>query len=99
MLKKDFINVMQSKLGGYTKKECEKAIDAFTEAIEEVLINGDEVKLTNFGTFKLKVINAHDGINPQTHKTVHYETKATPYLKFAQRIKQNVTLNTPKVSD
>ncbi len=99
MLKKEFINIMQGKLGGYTKKQCEKIIDAFTESIEDVLASGDEVRLTNFGTFKLKIINEHDGIDPKTRKTVHYERKATPYLKFAQGIKQNVALNTPKISD
>ncbi len=90
MLKKEFINVLQGKLGGYTKKQCEKIIDAFTEAVEDVLAGGDEVKLTNFGTFKLKVINEHDGIDPKTRKPIHYVAKATPYLKFSQKIKKNV---------
>lgn len=90
MSKKDFINVIQSKLSGYTKKECEKVIDAFTASVEDALASGDDVRLTNFGTFRLKVISERDGIDPKTRKTVHYAAKATPYLKFAQKIKDSV---------
>lgn len=98
MLKKEFINVLQSKLGDCTKKQCEKIIDAFTESVEDVLVSGEEIKLVNFGTFKLKVINEHDGIDPKTREAIHYNARVTPYLKFSKKFKNNTALKNVVIS-
>ena len=38
----------------FTKKDSEKTVNAFLEAIEEHLQNGGNLQLTGFGSFKLE---------------------------------------------
>ncbi len=90
MTKKEFADVVQSKLGGYTKRQCETIIDAFTDAVAEVLASGDEIRLTNFGTFKMRQIKAYENININTGARTHFKSRKTPILKFSPKFKDMV---------
>ena len=53
-----------SEKSGLTKVAAEKALNAFTEAITEALVNGEKVQLVGFGTFEPSIRNAlKDSIN------------------------------------
>ncbi len=90
MTKKEFADVVQNKLDGYTKKQCETIIDAFTDAVAEVLASGDEIRLTNFGTFKMRQVKAYENINISTRTRTHFKSRKTPILKFSPRFKDAV---------
>lgn len=92
MTKKEFVDVIQSKLDGYTKKQCETIIDAFTDAVAEVLASGNEIRLTNFGTFKMRQVKAYENIDVNTQMRTHFKSRRTPILKFSSRFK-NVVIN------
>lgn len=36
-----------------SKKDAERVVKAFTEVVEEALVNGDKVQLVGFGTFEV----------------------------------------------
>ncbi len=90
MSKKEFIDILQKKLENYTKKQCEDIINAFIDSVREVLAGGDEVRLTNFGTFKLRKVKAFDGVNPKNGKPVHFGIKSIPCFKFSANFKKSV---------
>ena len=68
-MKKQLIS-KAAKLSGMTKKDTAKAMDALLEAIEDSLLNGEEVQLSGFGSFSVKEIAAHVGRNPKTNQEI-----------------------------
>lgn len=90
MLKQDFINEIQAKLGGKTKKECGEFLDAFESTVYDVLSRGDEVKLTGFGTFKTRKIAAHEGTNPKNGEKIKVDETVVPAFKSGNSFKNAV---------
>ena len=70
MNKTELIAAM-SEEAGLTKKDAEKALDAFTDTVSKALTAGDKVQLVGFGTFETTKRAAREGRNPQTGKTVN----------------------------
>lgn len=59
-----------------TKSQAEKALMAFTGAVEGALKAGDKVALVGFGTFSVSHRAARTGRNPQTGKEIKIEAKS-----------------------
>ena len=70
MNKMELIYVMADK-AGITKKDAEKALNAFIAITEETLKSGNKVQLIGFGTFETVKRAARNGINPQTKEALH----------------------------
>jgi len=49
----------------FTKKDAEKAVNAFICTIEEALVKGEKVQLIGFGTFETIQRKARDARNPR----------------------------------
>ena len=69
MNKTELVAAMADK-AGLSKKDAEKALNAFVESIEETLKAGDKVSLVGFGTFDVKERAARQGRNPATGKAM-----------------------------
>jgi DNA-binding protein HU-beta len=67
MTKADFVAAVAAK-SGLTKADAEKAVNAFTGAVTELLKNGDKLVLPGFGSFSVAARAARIGRNPQTGK-------------------------------
>lgn len=61
----DLASVLRDKFG-LTATDSYKMIDIIFEEIGESLINGEDVKLSGFGTFKILTKPARIGRNPKT---------------------------------
>ena len=48
-----------------SKKDAEKAVKAFTDAVAEELVKGGKVQLVGFGTFEVAERAAREGRNPR----------------------------------
>lgn len=70
-----------AKISGMTKKDTAKAMDALLAAIEDSLLNGEEVQLCGFGSFSVKEFAAHVGRNPKTNQEI--EVPASKRLVFS----------------
>ncbi|MDB2415264.1 integration host factor subunit alpha [Rickettsiales bacterium] len=55
---------------GYSRAECSDIIDSIIEEINDGLDKEGEVKLSSFGTFKVRSKKARVGRNPKTKKEV-----------------------------
>ena len=64
-----------------SKKDAEKAVKAFTDAVSEELVKGGKVQLVGFGTFEVSERAAREGRNPKTGKTMTIEASKTPKFK------------------
>ena len=76
MNKTDLINEVANVI--LSKKEAMAAVDCVIEKITEALRNKEEVRLKNFGTFKIHKRKARVGRNPQTGESMHIEEKMVP---------------------
>ncbi|MCL2051147.1 MAG: HU family DNA-binding protein [Lachnospiraceae bacterium] len=73
-----------------TKKEAEKALKAFLDAVAEELKNGGKVQLVGFGTFEVTQRAAREGRNPQTGATMKIPASKAPKFKAGKALKDMV---------
>ncbi|RAX52721.1 DNA-binding protein [Helicobacter sp. 16-1353] len=90
MNKAEFIEEVK-KVGGYeTKKEAERAISAFSDAVRKVLVKKDTVELVGFGKFETAVQKAKTGKVPGSNKTYKTADKMVPKFKPGKALKDEV---------
>ena len=75
---------------GLTKKDAEKALVAFTDAVAAELKKGGKVQLVGFGTFEVSERAAREGRNPQTGETMKIEASKAPKFKAGKALKDLV---------
>lgn len=68
------------------KVAAEKAVNAVFASIEEALKAGDNVQLIGFGTFAVKNVPAHEGINPATKQKIHIAAKKAAKFKAGAKL-------------
>ncbi len=79
-----------AKKTGLTKKDSEKAVKAFTDAVAAELKKGGKVQLVGFGTFEVAKRAAREGRNPQTGKTMKIAASKAPKFKAGKALKDLV---------
>lgn len=75
---------------GLSKKDAEKAINAFIENIEAALKKGDKVQLVGFGTFEVRERAARKGRNPQTNQEITIPASKVPAFKVGKALKDAI---------
>ena len=63
--KTEFVNRM-AEIGGITKVEANRGVDAFIETLIDCLNDGCVVKFVGFGKFELKTMKEKPARNPKT---------------------------------
>ncbi len=87
MGKSELINQLANKLN-ISKSEAEKFINAYMDCIKENLLNGEDVKLTGFGTFSIQEKAATTARNPRNPKeTIEVPAKKVVKFKLSKKIK------------
>lgn len=73
-----------------SKKDAEKAVKAFTDAVAEELAKGGKVQLVGFGNFEVSERPARDGRNPRTGETMTIAASKTPKFKPGKALKDEI---------
>ncbi|MBE7013010.1 MAG: HU family DNA-binding protein [Ruminococcaceae bacterium] len=89
MKKCDLIAKMAEK-SGLTKKDAEKALNAFIETVTGALKAEDKIALIGFGTFETKKRAARKGKNPRTGEIINIPAAKVPSFKAGQGLKNAV---------
>jgi len=55
---------------GLTKKKAGEVVDAFCDVVRESLKKGEEVRIVNFGVWKVVERKEREGINPRTGEKI-----------------------------
>ena len=87
--KQDLIAEVAAKTG-LTKKDSEKAVNAFGEVVTEFLAKGEKVQLIVFGTFETRERAAREGRNPQTGEAIKIAATVVPAFKAGKALKDAV---------
>lgn len=77
---------------GLSKKDCGKALDAFTSIVAEELKKDGKIQLVGFGTFENSKRAAREGRNPQTGATVMISASKSPKFKAGKALKDLVNM-------
>ncbi len=76
---------------GFTKKDSEAAVNAFTAVVEEALVAGEKVQLIGFGTFETRERKARQGRNPRKPgETIEIAASKAPVFKAGKALKDSV---------
>ncbi|MBO5743258.1 MAG: HU family DNA-binding protein [Clostridia bacterium] len=89
MNKSDLIAKIADK-AELTKKDAEKALNAFVESVTEALKAGDKVALVGFGSFETKKRAARKAKNPQTGAIIDIPASTVPAFKVGKALKDAV---------
>ena len=76
-----------------TRKDAEKAVNGFIDAVTGSLEKGDKVQLIGFGTFEVKARPARKARNPRTGVEIEIAASKAPAFKAGKALKDKV--NTP----
>ena len=95
MNKKELVAAIAAK-AELTKKDAEKAVDAFIETVESELKAGEKVQLVGFGTFDVTARAAREGRNPRTGKTIKIKAMKAPKFKAGKKLKDALNTKSKK---
>ena len=80
-----------SEKTGFTKKDSEAAVNAFTACVEEALVKGEKVQLIGFGTFETRERKARQGRNPRKpEEVIKIAAAKAPVFKAGKALKDAV---------
>jgi DNA-binding protein HU-beta len=77
-----------AEIAGTTKVNAEKLLDAFMQAVEEALANGDKVVLVGFGSFQVVTRAEREGRNPKTGEPLKIPAKKVPKFVPGKRLEE-----------
>ena len=89
MNKSELITSMAEK-AELSKKDAEKALNAFTDSVEEALVKGDKVQLVGFGSFEVRERAERKGRNPQTKSEIVIPASKAPVFKVGKALKDSI---------
>ncbi|MGD9153585.1 MAG: integration host factor subunit alpha [Gammaproteobacteria bacterium] len=75
---------------GLNKREATDIIEQIIEKISTTLANGEMVKISGFGKFKLRDKKERPGRNPKTGESVPVDARRVVTFKASQRLKELV---------
>ena len=81
---------------GICKRDAKMIVESFFEEIRLALETGDQVKLSGFGNFDLRVKNQRPGRNPKTGEDIPISARCVVTFRPGQKLKSRVEVGTAK---
>lgn len=75
---------------GFNKRESKELVEQFYHEMTEVLVKGEQVKLSGFGNFELKDKNSRPGRNPRTGEDVPISARRVVTFKPGQKLRAQI---------
>ena len=91
LTKKDLVNLVYMQLG-FSKQISENLIDDFLATILQNIISEKKLKLSKFGTFKIRQKKSRIGRNPKTKETKVISSRDVVLFKPSKEFKELVNL-------
>ena len=91
LTKKDLVNLVYMQLG-FSKQISENLIDDFLATILQNIISEKKLKLSKFGTFKIRQKKSRIGRNPKTKESKVISRRDVVLFKPSKEFKKFVNL-------
>jgi integration host factor subunit alpha len=75
---------------GLNKRESRDMVDAFFDLIRVRLIAGEEVKLSGFGNFQMRIKAPRPGRNPRTGELIPIQARKVITFHASQKLKEMI---------
>ncbi|GAA6206577.1 integration host factor subunit alpha [Colwellia sp. 1_MG-2023] len=75
---------------GLSKRDAKDMVEVFFEEIRETLEAGEQVKLSGFGNFDLRVKSERPGRNPKTGEDIPISARKVVTFRPGQKLKSRV---------
>ncbi|TLU68040.1 integration host factor subunit alpha [Thalassotalea litorea] len=75
---------------GLSKRDAKMMVEEFFEEIRTCLEKGEQVKLSGFGNFDLRVKNERPGRNPKTGEDIPISARKVVTFRPGQKLKARV---------
>jgi len=82
---------------GLNKRESKDIVEMFFDNIRDALIEGDAVKLSGFGNFRVRDKPARPGRNPKTGEVIPISARRVVTFHASQKLKLAVEVKTPEL--
>ena len=80
-----------ARKSGLKKKDTKILLEAFVQAVEQALIEGESVKLMDFGVFAVKDRKARQGRDPRDpQKTFEVPPRKAPIFRAGRSLKERI---------
>ncbi len=89
MNRSDLINELKNETL-LSRKDAEKFVETFFDAISDTLMKNDRVEIRGFGSFTVKKYKPYVGRNPKTGTKINVPTKKLPFFKVGKELKEMV---------
>jgi len=90
MRKLDLANAVKERVGGLSKKESGSLIDTLLDTIKDALVDGENVKISGFGSFLVRGKNNRTGRNPHTGDELLIPARRVLTFKPSQLLRQSI---------
>jgi len=75
---------------GFNKRESKELVEQFYTELSEVLISGEQIKLSGFGNFELRDKASRPGRNPRTGEDVPISARRVVTFKPGQKLRAQI---------
>lgn len=89
MNKQELIDAIAAE-SNLSKKASKDALEAFVKTLSEALKKGENIGLTDFGSFSVTNRSARTGRNPQTGKPLDIAAKKVVKFRVGKALADNV---------
>lgn len=89
MTKNDLIEKIDG-MADFTKKESSEIVKGVFDLVKSTLENGENIKISGFGTFEVKEKNARIGRNPQTGESIKIAARRVLTFKASRTLKDAI---------
>lgn len=89
MIKADLVDKIAKEMS-ISKQEAETGVNLFFQTIKEAIMNGEEIELRGFGSFRFRQRGARSGRNPRTGEPVQVPPKKVLYFKPSKLLKNMI---------
>ena len=89
MNRSDLINELKNETL-LSRKDAEKFVETFFDAISDTLMKNDRVEIRGFGSFTVKQYKPYVGRNPKTGTKIDVPPKKLPFFKVGKELKEMV---------
>ena len=87
LTKKDLVNTIYMQVG-FSKHISQNLIDEFFTIIVSNLANKEDVKISKFGTFSIRLKNSRNGRNPKTKEEKQISKRHVVLFKPSKEFKE-----------
>jgi DNA-binding protein HU-beta len=88
--KSEFVDAVNDRVEGMSRKHAGEAVDAMLETITETLQRGSDVTFSGFGKFHVAERGAREGVNPRTGERMQIPASKVPRFTAGSGLKSAV---------